>query len=348
MKNPYISGVQQIGIGVVDVSNAWKWYRKAFGMNVSVFDDKAEAALMTKYTFGKVESRRAALAMNMNGGGGFEIWQYTSKVPVAPNFKITLGDLGIYAAKMKSFDIKLHHEILVTQGLNPSKLIKKADGTHSFWISDIYGNPFEVVEEQSWFKTKNSVNGGVCGASIGVSNMDESIAFYKEVMGLYEMKYDLTGKFDDLAGFEDRTFRRVLLYKPMENSGAFGRLLGGIQIELFQWLDGDGKKMFENRAWGDQGYIHLCFDTIDMKGLKTKVETSGHAFTVDSGETFDMGDSGGRFAYVEDPDGALIELVETHKVPVMKKIGWYFNLKDRKDPLPNWMVGLLGLNKVKD
>jgi hypothetical protein len=74
------------------------------------------------------------------------------------------------------------------------------------------------------------------------------------------------------------------------------------------------------------------------------------AFTVDSADTFDMGESGGRFSYAEDPDGTLIEMVETHKVPIMKKLGWYLNLKKRGQtkPLPNWLVSLMGLNKVTD
>ena len=34
-----------------------------------------------------------------------------------------------------------------------------------------------------------------------------------------------------------------------------------------------------------------------------------------------MGSQG--FAYVEDPDGTWMELVETHKPPILKKFGWY-------------------------
>ena len=47
-------------------------------------------------------------------------------------------------------------------------------------------------------------------------------------------------------------------------------------------------------------------------------------------------------------DGTLIELVETHKVPILKKIGWYLDLKKRKNntPLPKWMIKLMGLSKV--
>lgn len=41
-----LNGIQQIGIGVSDLEEAWKWYRRAFGMDVPVFQDKAEATLM--------------------------------------------------------------------------------------------------------------------------------------------------------------------------------------------------------------------------------------------------------------------------------------------------------------
>ena len=78
--------------------------------------------------------------------------------------------------------------------------------------------------------------------------------------------------------------------------------------------------------------------------------SKGFPFTVDSSNSFDMGEASGRFSYIEDPDGTLIEFVETHKVPVMKKFGWYLNLKNRKPEkdLPKWMIKTMGLNKIKD
>ena len=109
-------------------------------------------------------------------------------------------------------------------------------------------------------------------------------------------------------------------------------------------------KTFLNRYWGDGGFIHLCFDVSDMQALKKRMKENGVEFTVDSGETFDMGQSGGRFSYAEDPDGTLIEMVETHNVPILKKLGWYLDLKKRGQhkPLPKWMINAMGLNKVKD
>ena len=87
-----------------------------------------------------------------------------------------------------------------------------------------------------------------------------------------------------------------------------------------------------------------------MNALKRECEEQNCPFTVDSGDTFDMGEAGGRFSYIEDPDGTLIEFVETHKVPIMKKFGWYIDLTKKKPGkhLPNWMLKAMGLNKVKD
>jgi len=62
-----------------------------------------------------------------------------------------------------------------------------------------------------------------------------------------------------------------------------------------------------------------------------------------------MGEAAGHFSYIEDPDGTLIEFVETHKVPVAKKIGLFLNLDNRNDekPLPKWIIKMLGIKKVK-
>ena len=126
--------------------------------------------------------------------------------------------------------------------------------------------------------------------------------------------------------------------------------MGDSQIELIQSLDEPGRKIFQDRYWGDLGYIHLCFDVRNMNALKEDADAAGFPFTIDTGESFDMGEAAGRFAYLEDPDGAWIEFVETHKVPVMEKWNWYLNIKER-DPeraLPRWMLKALRFNRVKD
>jgi hypothetical protein len=126
-------------------------------------------------------------------------------------------------------------------------------------------------------------------------------------------------------------------------------LLCKTEIELFELKDREPRKIFENRDWGDLGFIHQCYDIRGMKQLEKKCAETGFPFTVDSSNSFDMGKAAGHFAYCEDPDGTLIEFVETHKIPIMEKWGWFYSLKSRKaeKPLPNWMFTLMALNRKK-
>lgn len=343
-----VSGIQQVGIGCVDVYANWKWYRKTFGMDVPVFDDAAPAPLMIKYTGDEVHSRQAVLALNMNGGGGFEIWSFKSRTPVAASFKPTFGDLGMNAVKMKARNVAYVHEQLKaakTEGL--SELQKDPSGNETFWVEDPWGNLFQVVKGDSWFSSRTQMTGGVCGVIIGVSNIDRTLDLYTKGLGFEKIVYDVSGEFDDLGPGK---YRRLLLRKPQKDIGAFSKLLGHVDVELVQSLDREPKNIFEGRFWGDLGYIHVCFDTIDMDALKERLSPLGYEFTVDSANSFDMGEAAGRFSYIEDPDGSWIEFVQTHKVPVLKKLGWYITLKDKKDPkpLPNWMIKAMGLNRVKE
>ena len=75
MKEKVICGMQQVGIGVENVHEAFKWYMEAFGCNAKILDAEGTAERMLPYTGGKPQDRWAILAYNLRGGGGFEIWQ---------------------------------------------------------------------------------------------------------------------------------------------------------------------------------------------------------------------------------------------------------------------------------
>lgn len=351
---PIICGIQQMGIGVPNVPEIWKWYRTMFGMDIRVFEEAAEAPLMTQYTGNIVQSRTATLALSMNGGGGFEIWQYTSRNTEKAAFNIQLGDLGLFACKIKSRDIQKSYAYFQSKGVHLLNSPAAApDGSLSFFLEDPNGNLFQIVEGRGWFSdTKHpSFCGGVTGVIIGVSDINRSLKLYQNVLDYESISYDFSGEPDDFKGLNPvGTFRRVCLNHKESRKGPFAPLLGPTTIELVQSLDrNDVKRIFENRFWGDWGFIHLCFDIQGMDALKHSCESEGFPFTVDSSDTFDMGEAGGRFSYIEDPDGTWIEFVETHKVPIMKKWGWYINLKTRKHgkALPRWILKAMAMNRVK-
>ncbi|MEM9847028.1 MAG: VOC family protein [Bacteroidota bacterium] len=350
--NYTISGIQQIGIGVPDADKAWAWYRKYFGTDVPIFKEEAEAALMLPYTGGKPRKRYAILALNLQGGGGFEIWQYKSRVPQPPNFDLQLGDLGMLVAKVKSSDVAKTYNFYQSEGVNLlSDIVQTPDGKPTFFLKDPYHNIFQIVPSDNWFQTpKRHLTGGAYGTIIGVASIDEAIPFYRDALGYDVVVYDETGQFEDLAALPagDLKFRRVLLRHAESRKGAFAPVLGDSEIELVQALDRSPKKIFDDRLWGDLGFIHLCFDIRNMEALGQKVHALGHPFTVNSGD-FDMGEAAGHFTYVEDTDGTLIEFVEAYKVPVAAKWGIYLNLRNRdpEKPLPRFMLKALGFNREK-
>ena len=350
MDNYNISGIQQIGVGTQDFRKSWNWFIKMFGMDVKILEDDTVAERMLPYTGGQPQKRHACIAINLQGGGGLEIWQYSQRKPIPAAFPVSVGDLGVFAAKIKSDDVEAFHGIITQKWDKVGDISTLPDGTPCFYVKDLYGNCFQVVQDSDVYIKQTRFNGGIAGALVGVSDMDASILFYKDVLGYDTLEYDEVGIFDDwniLPACTER-YRRVRLSASGQGKGPFAELMGKNSIELVQALDHTPHKIFEGRQWGDPGFIQICYDVTGMDALGLHCAALGSPFTVDScpaGEEFNMGDAAGRFTYIEDPDGTLIEFVETQKIPVVKKLGWFIDLtkRDPAKPLPKFLFRLMGL-----
>lgn len=353
MNKPKIGGILQIGIGVTDMPEARSWYHKNLNFSAQVLEEKNVTDLMTAYTGGVGHERQAAVIMNMAGSGGLEVWQYLSRQPKFPNHQPQLGDFGIFAIKLKTPDLASTRRKLELK--NPTGRHETISGKKSFFFCDPYGNWFEVIEGEGYFE-KPKATSGCFGAIIGCGDLDQSIKFYTEILGFELIKKtdsDKVEAFEKLPGGNYR-FRRALLTKPKPQIGGFSNFLGNTEIELIQSTDYSGVKMYEDRFWGDPGYIHICFDVRDMDELKSYCENLDYPFVVDSfdtekGQSFNMGNVTSRVAYIDDPDGTAIEFVETHKVPLIPALGIAINLKGKKSNknVPKWVLKLIRLNKVK-
>ena len=344
-----ITGIQQVGVGTEDFRKSWNWFIEMFGADVKILEDDTVAERMLPYTGGRAQKRHACIAVNLQGGSGYEIWQFSERKPVPCPFEVSVGDLGILAAKLKCRDAAAFRKELSVKWKALGELGTLPDGTPFFWVRDLYGNWFQVVERKDIFIDEKRNAGGLIGAVIGVSDMERSMRFYADVLGYVRVLSDSEGPYDG-TGFlpgGQRRCRRVLLgHGP--RSGAFAELFGESTLELVQALDYTPRKIYEGRFWGDPGFIQVCFDVTQMDGFKQFCAAKGHPFTVDScpdGERFDMGDASGRFSYIEDPDGTLLEFVETYKIPVVKKLGWFIDMekRDPAKPLPKVLFRMMGL-----
>jgi catechol 2,3-dioxygenase-like lactoylglutathione lyase family enzyme len=347
-----ISGIQQIGIGTPNEKKAFEWYRSHFGMDIQVFQEESEAPLMSHYTGHRVQKRSATLAMNMQGGGGFEVWQFTSRNTQAASFDIKIGDLGVFGTRIKCRNLQKTFDALKSQKVRMvTDIVTDPHGEPYFFVKDLHGLIFQIVGGSDWFSKGKHHSGGIAGCMIGVSDIDQSFDLYSGILEYDQIEYDKKGVFENLAELSggNQQYRRVLLSHSRPRKGAFSQLLGPSKIELIQALGRRPQRIFRNRYWGDLGFIHLCFDIKGMDQLKTECRKHGYEFKVDSQNSFDMGEAAGRFSYIEDPDGTLIEFVETHKLPIWKKMGLYLNLdnKSPEKPLPKWMLQCLRLSRVR-
>ncbi|WP_445382525.1 VOC family protein [Robiginitalea sp. IMCC43444] len=340
-----INGIQQVGLGVRDATKVFNWYRRHLGFDVLLFRDRAVASLMTRYTGGVARDRLALLALNLTGGGGLEIWQCLNQAISAEPSDYVFGDLGINVIKLRCSDIHAARQALKNSGIMLSEIQPDPRGRPGFFGIDPWNNRIQVIEDPYCFYNSANPIGGVLGVSIGVSDMEKSLPFYKNILNHTEQAYDIQGSFKEFEIFSegDQKFRRVLLKSDIGNKGGFSELLGPSEIELFQPLCRTPNAIFKDRFWGDEGLIHLCFDIQGMQQMKKECEALGHPFTVDSSSSFKMEKASGHFSYIEDPDGTLIELVETHRVPIVEKLGLYIDLSRRNPlkPLPRWLVKTL-------
>ncbi len=354
MNEFFVSGIQQVGVGCENFSDAWRWYIEMFNMNVRILEDDTVAERMLPYTGGKAQKRHACIAVNLQGGGGFEIWQYSERKPQPVPFRVQVGDLGIFAAKIKSRDVKAFHAQLSSKYDKVGKLSSTPAGVPCFTVEDPWGNYFQVVEDDYVFIEQHCLNGGIVGASTGCTDIDKTIPLYRDVLGYDKIVYDVTGTFDDLASMAGGTerYRRVLLASSSKRKGAFVPLFGESTVELLQALDRTPRKIYEGRFWGDPGFIQICFDVTNMRALEKHCNALGFPFTVDSckgNEHFDMGEASGHFTYVEDPDGTLIELVEAHKLTILKRPHLFIDMlkRPREKAFPKLFFRLMAMNKVK-
>lgn len=352
MNQFFISGIQQIGVGTVDFLKTQKWIADMFGADVKILEDDTVAERMLRYTGGVPQKRHAGINVNLQGGGGFEIWQYSERKPCSCNFEVKYGDLGIFAAKVRCLDAEAFHKELKNK-LPEDQISERSvlpDGTECFYVRDLYGNLYQIVENNYLFINDRKKCGGIYGAMIGVSDMDKSLKFYNEVLGYDKIVYDRSGSFKDLAlvGGKDGLYRRVLVRRSRKVRGAFSGLYGDNTLELMQCLDREPKKIYEGRYWGDPGFIQICYDVKGMRELGEHCASKGSPFTIDSCPDegiFDMGEASGHFTYIEDPDGTLIEFVEIHKIPIIAKFGWFIDMKkrDREKPLSKWLYKIMGI-----
>lgn len=347
-----INGIQHLGVGTSDLITTWKWYRKHFGLDIPMFDSVAEAPLMDVYTRNKTVNKRAAMILNIQGGCPIEVVELRSNPTTEPSFEVHLGDLGIFAGKFKSpnFDAAAKKIISANDGAL-GEVESLPNGGKVLNLKDPNGLFFQLVEGDKFFSEGPHLTGGTAGCLIGSSDIEKTKNFYA-ALGYDEVVYEAEGVFEDFKHFPggEGKFKRALLKQSNQPGGGFANATGVTWIELVEALDREPKKIYQDRIWGDTGFVHIGFDVKGMDQVEKDLTAIGHPFTCDSSNGLHMGKTRVHCTYVEDPDGTLIELIEVYKIPLIEKWGLFLNVEKRDPlkPLPNWMLKSMRFSRVKD
>lgn len=149
---------------------------------------------------------------------------------------------------------------------------------------------------------------GVEHVGVGVTDVDEAIAFYGRHVGFDRVLFDWTGELSAVEPFAGRAPHvRVAM---LENSGATP--IGPGRVKLVQVLDGDGSPPApEGQAWGEVGVCEICLHVRGVYEVHRRLVAAGceeimapiEADVPPSGVTLDI-------SYVVDPWGTKLELIE--------------------------------------
>jgi lactoylglutathione lyase len=122
--------------------------------------------------------------------------------------------------------------------------------------------------------------------SIRTSNMERSIDFYTRLMGLKLLsRHEIKQTNAEIAFLQD----------PEEK---------GARLELTYYRN---QKKFIQADYEDRLFDHIAFDIKDMDKTISKLRSEKITIT---DEPYKLGPTGPQIAFIEDPDGNLIELIE--------------------------------------
>ena len=136
----------------------------------------------------------------------------------------------------------------------------------------------------------------VAHTAISVADMDRSLAFYRDLLGMrVAMDVESTSrKLGIIVGLPSAQARIVMLEA------------GNQQIELFQYRTPAGRPLPKELRQCDNGLIHIAFRVTDLEGLCERLRKAGARFY---SEPQVVGREM-KVVYFTDPDGVTLELME--------------------------------------
>ncbi|HEY2568366.1 MAG TPA: VOC family protein [Candidatus Udaeobacter sp.] len=138
-----------------------------------------------------------------------------------------------------------------------------------------------------------------------VSNLERSLAFWRDVLGfeLSHTAHQTAEMASEITGVEGAEIKLAVMKAP-----------GGHKIELLEYLAPFERKRHVDLRPCDVGSVHVALIVDDLESILSAIKDSGWK-AAGKPQTLKSGPNAGkRVVYVRDPDGTIIEFMQSPRV----------------------------------
>ena len=143
--------------------------------------------------------------------------------------------------------------------------------------------------------------GGVNHAGIHVRDLERSLAFYRDLLGLEVVRQrDAHNDYAaNVVGYPGAHMKIAMLRHPS----------GGAMVELIEYVEPAGTPI--DTATPNPGTAHICFTVTDIHATYARLSAAGVPFRHPEPVAIQIGPLAGGYAvYFTDPDGIALELLQ--------------------------------------
>jgi catechol 2,3-dioxygenase-like lactoylglutathione lyase family enzyme len=146
------------------------------------------------------------------------------------------------------------------------------------------------------------VNSMLTSVSIGVQDAGRSLKFYADLLGFSEIANDNTAYREELEPVIGALLEARVITLNHESTGP--------SLQLIEHTSTKPLKRDEPPRWGDIGYLELGLSAYRLEELYLDLKSKGVDFITPVRSLEGVAEGRMRYAYLRDPDGLLLQLVE--------------------------------------
>ena len=283
------------------------FYRDLMGFT-EVFAEfgESEQEIMREVTRSSRAVFSGATLQQKAGGIMLEFIQLIEPAPRPIRRDSRYGDIGVAKITIASADVpsawgRLKDEVAFCS--EPTTTVIPGRGDYQFvYCRDPEGNLIEIA---SGGRGAGQTFGGARSVGIGVGDLERSVPFYRDFLGLNVTLTDthesFSGLVDEVSGTVGTRVRSCVLAATAQAE---------TMVEIFETMVPRGRSIPFATCWGDFGYLQAAFNCDDVHGVAADLAAAGVDLlcspkVLEGGPT----EHPGEFVYARDPDGIPIEFL---------------------------------------